>query len=77
MFVQGQVSYASQQPWIFSGSIRENILFGETYKASHYWKVLESCSLMQDLAALKYGDDTLVGDRGVILSGMRGYLGTS
>ena len=43
--VDGKVSYASQEPWIFSGSLRENILFGLPYKHEWYQKVVEACSL--------------------------------
>ena len=43
--VDGKVSYASQEPWVFSGTLRENVLFGLPYKAEWYQKVLEACSL--------------------------------
>ena len=43
--VDGKVSYASQEPWVFSGTLRENVLFGLPYKADWYQKVIEACSL--------------------------------
>ena len=39
--IKGKVSYAAQQPWIFSGTIRQNIIFGEKYDALRYKKVLK------------------------------------
>ncbi len=29
--VRGRLSYATQESWVFSGTVRENILFGERY----------------------------------------------
>ena len=43
--VDGKVAYASQEPWIFSGTLRENVLFGLPYKHEWYQKVIEACSL--------------------------------
>ena len=50
-------------------SIRENILFGRTFQSERYRAVLESCALHHDLGRMEFGDMTLVGDRGVSLSG--------
>lgn len=43
--VNGNLSYASQKPWVFSGSIRENILFGSPYHQDWYRKVIHACAL--------------------------------
>jgi ATP-binding cassette subfamily C (CFTR/MRP) protein 4 len=67
--VEMNISYAPQEPWIFSGSIRQNILFGEKFKESRYLKVLRVCALERDLSVFPFGDNTLVGERGVMLSG--------
>lgn len=67
--VSGKISYAPQQPWIFEGTIRENILFTETYNARRYREVIEACALERDFELFSQGDQTLVGDRGVSLSG--------
>ncbi len=67
--LSGTVSYASQEPWIFSGSIRQNIQFGLPYDAERYNAVIEACSLTHDFDLLEHGDRSLVDERGVILSG--------
>ena len=43
--VKGRVGYASQQPWIFSGTVRENIVFGQDFDEARYWKVVAACAL--------------------------------
>ncbi|XP_065334956.1 ABC transporter C family member 8-like isoform X2 [Cloeon dipterum] len=63
------VSYSSQEPWIFSGSIRENILFGRAFDNHRYNQVLKACGLLPDLKRMSSGDATLVGERGGALSG--------
>ncbi|XP_044528646.1 ATP-binding cassette sub-family C member 10 [Gracilinanus agilis] len=60
---------ATQEPWIQFATIRDNILFGKTFDAHLYWKVLEACALHDDLAILPDGDQTEVGEKGVTLSG--------
>nr|AHK05652.1 ATP-binding cassette transporter sub-family C member 4 [Tigriopus japonicus] len=67
--IRGRVSYAAQEPWVFSGSVRHNILFGENYDEKRYMKTLEVCALEHDLEQWEFGDKTLVGERGVALSG--------
>ena len=67
--INGTLSYAAQESWIFSGTLRQNVLFGETFDAERYWNVLKVCALQQDIQKFEYGDLTLVGERGVSLSG--------
>lgn len=63
------ISYCSQKPWIISGTIQENVLFGSEYEEGWYEEVLEACCLDEDIANLPHGDDTVIGERGVNLSG--------
>ncbi|XP_058808247.1 ATP-binding cassette sub-family C member 4-like isoform X2 [Phymastichus coffea] len=67
--VSGEVSYASQEPWLFAGSVKDNILFGEAYDEERYDRVATVCALLEDLDQLPFGDKTLVGERGMSLSG--------
>lgn len=43
--VKGRLIYASQQPWVFPGTIRSNILFGRDFHPKKYEKVLKACAL--------------------------------
>ncbi|XP_055398764.1 ATP-binding cassette sub-family C member 4-like [Bubalus kerabau] len=67
--VHGRIVYVSQQPWVFSGTVRSNILFGKKYEEERYEKVIKACALEEDLQFLENGDLTVVGDRGTTLSG--------
>ncbi|XP_022796741.1 multidrug resistance-associated protein 4-like [Stylophora pistillata] len=65
----GTFVYAPQVAWVFSGTLRENILFGESYNESRYTRVIEACALTKDFQQFPNGDETVVGERGAVLSG--------
>ncbi|KAF8369673.1 hypothetical protein HHK36_032304 [Tetracentron sinense] len=65
----GTKAYVAQSPWIQSGKIEENILFGKEMDRERYEMVLEACSLKKDLEILSFGDQTVIGERGINLSG--------
>ncbi|GME72229.1 unnamed protein product [Ambrosiozyma monospora] len=67
--VSGTVAYCSQVPWIVNGSFKENILFGHEFDSEFYNKTIEVCQLLPDLEILPDGDETLVGEKGISLSG--------
>nr|CAD7441120.1 unnamed protein product [Timema bartmani] len=67
--VNGLMSFASQEPWLFAGSVRQNILFGQQFDRERYFEVVKVCSLQRDFTLLPYGDKTIVGDKGISLSG--------
>ena len=67
--IPNNISIAPQEPWIFEGSIRENILIGSEYDEKYYNEVIEAVCLIPDLEILPNGDQTLVGYKGVTLSG--------
>ncbi|WVQ79115.1 hypothetical protein IAT38_001210 [Cryptococcus sp. DSM 104549] len=66
---EGGVSYAAQESWCMSDSVRDNILFGEPYEESRYRKVVSACGLEPDLKLFDDGDRTEVGEKGITLSG--------
>ncbi|KAK3817781.1 MAG: P-loop containing nucleoside triphosphate hydrolase protein [Benniella sp.] len=63
------MSYSAQSPWILAGSIRSNILFGSKFDRERYDKVIKACELTRDLSLFPQGDATIIGERGVTLSG--------
>lgn len=64
-----EISYCDQTPWIFNGSVRNNILAMSEYDAAWYATVLQACSLEVDPRQMPDGDSTVVGSQGVKLSG--------
>lgn len=67
--VRGKISYTSQQPWVFSASLRQNIVFGNKFDNARYSKIIKACALDKDIEVMPNGDSTMIGDRGVSLSG--------
>ncbi|CAN6300820.1 unnamed protein product [Urochloa humidicola] len=67
--VCGKIAYVSQNAWIQSGSVQDNILFGSAMDEPRYKETLQRCSLVYDLESLPFGDLTHIGERGVNLSG--------
>ncbi|KAI9004539.1 multi drug resistance-associated protein MRP [Hyaloraphidium curvatum] len=65
----GGMAYVPQHPYIFSGTVKDNILFGLPFDADRYAAVLRACALEADLARLPSGDATELGARGVTVSG--------
>ena len=65
----GTLVYVPQTPWIFSGTIRKNILFGLPYDEPKYNRVIEACALTEDIQRFPDHDQTVVGERGEVLSG--------
>ncbi|XP_042518337.1 ABC transporter C family member 3-like [Macadamia integrifolia] len=67
--LSGMKAYVAQSPWIQSGKIVDNILFGKEMNKERYEMILEACSLKKDLELFDFGDQTIIGERGINLSG--------
>ncbi|KAI9241284.1 MAG: P-loop containing nucleoside triphosphate hydrolase protein [Podila humilis] len=63
------MSYSAQSPWIFAGTIRTNILFGSQFDQARYDRVIKACELTRDISMFPQGDATIIGEKGVTLSG--------
>ena len=69
MASSSSIAYVSQIPWVFSGTFRENVLFGREFDERKYKSVLDACDLVKDVNNFPKGDLTQIGERGVSLSG--------
>ncbi|CAK9157465.1 unnamed protein product [Ilex paraguariensis] len=68
-YTNGSIAYVPQVPWILSGTIRDNILFGKVYDSKRYSDVLQECALDIDVSCMVGGDKAFIGEKGVNLSG--------
>nr|XP_023698016.1 ATP-binding cassette sub-family C member 8 isoform X2 [Paramormyrops kingsleyae] len=66
---RGSVAYASQKPWLLNATLVENITFEMPLNKQRYRTVIDACSLQPDIDILPQGDQTEIGERGIILSG--------
>lgn len=67
--VSSSIAYVTQEPWVISGSVRENITLGAVLDEVRYWKIVDMCGLKADFDQMPKGDLTLIGDRGSTISG--------
>ena len=63
------IGYVSQEPFLFSGTIRDNVAFGKTAGDAEILEAARAAALYETIAELPNGLDTIVGEKGVILSG--------
>jgi ATP-binding cassette subfamily B protein len=68
-FVPPRCAYTAQVPRLFSNTLRENILLGLPKDEADLADTIRAAVLEQDLLELENGLDTMVGARGVKLSG--------
>lgn len=74
LIINGSTSYASQEPWIFPATVRQNILFGQEYDRDRYNSVVKCCALSKDFEQFANGDQTMVGERGTLSGGQKARI---
>jgi ATP-binding cassette, subfamily B, multidrug efflux pump len=82
--LRSQITYAPQEPFLFSATIADNIAFGQRWNgagsapeegkhseetSARIRQAAEDAGLSRDLLELKDGIHTMVGERGITLSG--------
>ncbi|MGE0084086.1 MAG: ABC transporter ATP-binding protein [Desulfococcaceae bacterium] len=68
--LRGLISFVPQEPFLFSGTIRENITFGSPDVSEEQLReAVRKAALENTIADFPQGLETIVGEKGVILSG--------
>ncbi len=67
--INGSLGYCAQQAWIQNATVKDNILFHNSFDKKKYDDVLEACAMTADLETLPAGDLTEIGEKGINLSG--------
>jgi ATP-binding cassette subfamily C (CFTR/MRP) protein 1 len=63
------VGYCSQSPWLPNVRIREAIIGANKFEEEWYRRIIHICSLKDDFESMPQKDLTIMGSRGVVLSG--------
>lgn len=67
--LRNNIAFVFQDNFLFSGTIRENITFGQNINEKTLQNAMQSACLEEFISSLDKGLDTEIGERGVLLSG--------
>ena len=68
--LRSNIGYVSQETFLFSTTIKENILFGvDSYNEEDFKKAVEIAQIDKDVQTFQDKYDTIIGERGITLSG--------
>jgi len=67
--LRSRIAFMPQEPFLFSTTLRDNILMGRQMDENDLKQVIRICDLSDTIDAMPQGLETLVGERGVTLSG--------
>ena len=68
-FLRQNIALMPQESFLFSDTIRENILLGQTMEDEKLDRIIYACCLKETLEDMPDGLETRVGERGITLSG--------
>jgi ATP-binding cassette subfamily B multidrug efflux pump len=68
--LRAAVAFMPQEPFLFAGTIRDNIAFGDPAVSEERLEAaVDAAALLDTVRSFPHGFDTVVGERGVMLSG--------
>jgi ATP-binding cassette subfamily B protein len=67
--VRDRIGFVSQDPFMFYGDVKSNVSYAREASEQEIRKALETAGAWEFVSELPDGIDTMVGDRGVMLSG--------
>ncbi len=67
--VRDRVGFVSQDPFMFFGTVRDNVAYARETSDEQVQQALETAGAWEFVSEMPDGIDTMVGDRGVMLSG--------
>ena len=69
IYINGSTSYVDQKTWLQSSTIKTNIQFHSPYDEERYKDAIYYSDMEKDMETMSDGDNTMLGDKGVNLSG--------
>ncbi len=68
--LRSKIAYMPQEPFLFAGTIRENLTFGNALiKETQLKMITQKAALYDTIRSFPNGFETIVGEKGIILSG--------
>lgn len=67
--IDKKIAYVAQQSWTLSKTIKENIIMGKPLDEERFRSALQFSCLDEDLKHMTYRENTMIGNKGVNLSG--------
>ena len=68
--VRSKIGFVSQDPFLFYGTIKQNVSYAREATDEEIFNALEMAGASEFISQLANGLDTMVGDRGVMFSGV-------
>ena len=63
------IAFCDQTPWHMNGTVKDSIVAMSPFDERWYASVVHACALEEDLSQLPRGDKSVIGSKGIALSG--------